>query len=97
METEHPSLHQLSLAATAEQVTLDHCATLSWSVLGVGASVSSIHLTVFFDGAPYLIARMPEQGSSEVIFTRRGRFTFRLTATFGDGKKAGQELTIEVR
>ena len=70
---------------------------LSWSVLGVGASVSSIHLTVFFDGLPYLIARMPEKGSSEVIFTRQGRFTFRLTATFGDGMKASRELNIEVK
>jgi hypothetical protein len=96
MEPARPSLHRISLEGSAERIPLDHCAMLRWSVLGVEASVSSVHLALSVDNSPCMIVSVPEEGSQEVIFKRPGWFTFTLTATFGDGIKCRSEISVQV-
>lgn len=38
----------------------------------------------------------PAQGSREVIFARPGVFIFKLTATFGDGVKRSEQVSVRV-
>jgi hypothetical protein len=81
---------------SADQVSLGHSATLVWKVVGVEANVTSVHLTSRIEDGLYMIECAPVQGSREVIFTRPGTFTFTLTATFGDGVKHSQQVSVRV-
>jgi hypothetical protein len=88
------SLHRATLSVSAGQVRLGCSATLSWKVVGVEASVASVHLTSGIEGGPSMIEAAPAQGSREIIFTHPGEFTFTLTATFGDGAKRSEQVRV---
>lgn len=89
-------LHRARLFVSAEQLPLGHSATLAWQVIGVEANVASVHLSSGAAGGPSMIESAPAQGSREVIFTQPGTFTFTLIATFGDGAKRSEQVSVRV-
>jgi hypothetical protein len=88
--------HIARLSASAERVSLGDSTTLSWQVIGVEANVASVHLTSENEDGLSMIENTPTVGSREVIFTSLGRFTFRLTVTFGDGVKLSRIVSVRV-
>lgn len=88
--------HRASLSVTAEQVPVGHSACLSWKVIGVEASVASVHLSSGHKDGLSTIESALAEGAREVIFTRPGTFIFTLIATFGDGAKLTRQVSVHV-
>lgn len=91
------ALHRTDLSVSAEQVSPGGSITLRWNVIGVEAAVASVHLASSSADGPRMIESVPPHSSREIIFTQPGTFTFTLTATFGDGVKRVQQISISVQ
>jgi hypothetical protein len=90
--------YRVSFSVSSEWLEAGYSAYLCWHVTGLGAAVASVHLTSALgeEGQLHMIESVAPRGSREVIFARAGRFTFRLTATFGDGAKRVREVAVVV-
>lgn len=89
--------YRANLSVSAMHVQPGGFVTLSWNVVGVAASVASVHLASSVGDSPHMIEVVPPRGAREVIFTQPGTFTFTLTATFGDGVKRLRRVGVKVQ
>lgn len=94
--TNRSTTSRVRLTTSAKRVRPGRCVMLDWNVIGIEANIASIHLSIDIKDGPQMIECVAPQGSREIIFPTAGTFSFTLTATFGDGVKRSEQVSVRV-
>lgn len=86
----------LKICTSAAWVAAGHSLSLSWEVTSLDESITNIQLARAGETGLEMIESVPRQGARQMIFSRPGKVTFTLTASYGDGVKQSRQIHIQV-